>query len=197
MYNSKLVIHTVLTNTIQWRSLNWISTVPSPNPKQGIKLSSSKAAKVFPIIDMACSYGLRPFPMWCKLRLLNDFEPVWPTKWIQSERNLTKGVSAAQRPCNLPVHSLLFVKSIPTMRLEDSRPERASASVTYKSWNISFSWEVKRHIQSNDFISKAIQYQNDRQQVDKQCSQCSILSNNWILTQSTRPQSSRQIWNSS
>ena len=29
--------------------------VPSPNPKQGIKLSSSKAAKVFPMIDMACS----------------------------------------------------------------------------------------------------------------------------------------------
>lgn len=29
-----------------------------------------------------------------------------------------------------PVHSLLFVKSIPTIRLEDSRPARASASVT-------------------------------------------------------------------
>jgi hypothetical protein len=29
-----------------------------------------------------------------------------------------------------PVHSLLFVKSIPTIRLEDSRPARANASVT-------------------------------------------------------------------
>jgi hypothetical protein len=29
--------------------------LPSPNPKQGIKLSSSKADKVFPIIDIACS----------------------------------------------------------------------------------------------------------------------------------------------
>jgi hypothetical protein len=29
--------------------------IPSPNPKQGIKLSSSNAAKVFPIMDIACS----------------------------------------------------------------------------------------------------------------------------------------------
>lgn len=29
--------------------------VPSPNPKQGIKLSSSKAAMVFPTMDIACS----------------------------------------------------------------------------------------------------------------------------------------------
>lgn len=29
--------------------------VPSPNPKHGIKLSSSKAARVFPMIDIACS----------------------------------------------------------------------------------------------------------------------------------------------
>jgi len=31
-----------------------------------------------------------------------------------------------------PVHSLLLVKSIPTMRLEDSRPAFAKASVTLK-----------------------------------------------------------------
>lgn len=31
-----------------------------------------------------------------------------------------------------PVHSLLFVKSIPTMRLEDSRPALARASVTFQ-----------------------------------------------------------------
>lgn len=30
-----------------------------------------------------------------------------------------------------PVHSLLFVKSIPTIRFEDSKPARAKASVTY------------------------------------------------------------------
>jgi len=30
-----------------------------------------------------------------------------------------------------PVHSLLFVKSIPTIRFEDSSPAFASASVTY------------------------------------------------------------------
>jgi len=31
--------------------------LPSPKPKQGIKLSSSKEDSVFPIIDIACSYG--------------------------------------------------------------------------------------------------------------------------------------------
>jgi len=31
-----------------------------------------------------------------------------------------------------PVHSLLFVKSMPTMRLEDSRPAFARASVTFQ-----------------------------------------------------------------
>lgn len=46
-----------------------------------------------------------------------------------------------------PVHSLLLVKSIPTIRLEDSRPARASASVTWRSlsFDIIFhqSWKVK------------------------------------------------------
>ena len=40
-----------------------------------------------------------------------------------------------------PVHSLLFVKSIPTIRFEDSRPARANASVTceeYQSIEMSF-----------------------------------------------------------
>jgi hypothetical protein len=31
--------------------------LPSPNPKHGIKLSSSNADIVLPIIDIACSYG--------------------------------------------------------------------------------------------------------------------------------------------
>lgn len=49
--------------------------LPSPKPKQGIKLSSSKGAKVFPIIEMAFSYGLGVSPMACKLRLLNETLP--------------------------------------------------------------------------------------------------------------------------
>lgn len=49
--------------------------LPSPNPKHGIMLSSSKDDNVCPIIDIACSYGFGSFPMWCKLRRLNDLEP--------------------------------------------------------------------------------------------------------------------------
>lgn len=32
--------------------------------------------------------------------------------------------------CRRPVHSLLFVKSIPTIKLDDSSPARERASVT-------------------------------------------------------------------
>lgn len=32
-----------------------VEEIPSPNPKQGIKLSSSKEDNVLPIIDIACS----------------------------------------------------------------------------------------------------------------------------------------------
>jgi len=49
-----------------------------------------------------------------------------------------------------PVHSLLFVKSIPTIRFEDSRPADAKASVTYQreiTWFITFGFptEGKHH----------------------------------------------------
>lgn len=50
-------------------------TVPSPKPKQGIKLSSSNGARVFPIIEMAFSYGFGVSPIACRLRLLNDALP--------------------------------------------------------------------------------------------------------------------------
>lgn len=50
--------------------------IPSPKPKQGIKLSSSKGAKVFPIIEMAFSYGLGVLPIACRLRLLKEIFPV-------------------------------------------------------------------------------------------------------------------------
>lgn len=49
--------------------------IPSPNPKHGIKLSSSNAAKVFPIIEIACSYGFKFCPMWCRLRPPKDLLP--------------------------------------------------------------------------------------------------------------------------
>ncbi len=48
---------------------------PSPNPKQGIRLSSSKGERVWPIILSACSYGLVSLPIACKLRLLNETFP--------------------------------------------------------------------------------------------------------------------------
>ena len=37
--------------------------IPSPKPKHGIKLSSSKGDKVFPMTEMAFSYGLDVYPM--------------------------------------------------------------------------------------------------------------------------------------
>lgn len=77
--------------------------LPSPNPKQGIRLSSSKAESVLPMIVIACSYGFNPSPKWCKLLPPNE--------------------------C-CPVHSLLLVKSIPTIRFDDSRPDSRRASVT-------------------------------------------------------------------
>jgi hypothetical protein len=49
--------------------------IPSPKPKQGIKLSSSRGAKVFPMIERAFSYGLGESPMACRLRLLNETLP--------------------------------------------------------------------------------------------------------------------------
>lgn len=36
---------------------------PSPNPKHGIRLSSSKEDKVRPMMEIACSYGLGLFPI--------------------------------------------------------------------------------------------------------------------------------------
>ena len=49
--------------------------IPSPKPKQGIKLSSSKGDKVFPMTEMAFPYGLDVYPMTCRLRLLNETLP--------------------------------------------------------------------------------------------------------------------------
>ena len=36
---------------------------PSPNPKHGIRLSSSKEDRVWPMMEIACSYGLGMFPI--------------------------------------------------------------------------------------------------------------------------------------
>lgn len=76
---------------------------PSPNPKQGIRLSSSKDESVLPMIDIACSYGFWLSPRWWR-----------HLRWKDRD----------------PVHSLLLVKSMPTMRFEDSRPASARAAVT-------------------------------------------------------------------
>lgn len=63
--------------------------IPSPKPKQGIKLSSSRGAKVFPMIEMAFSYGLGVSPMACKLRLLNETLPsiIKLTHWLPRYAN--------------------------------------------------------------------------------------------------------------
>lgn len=49
--------------------------LPSPKPKQGMRLSSSKTDKVLPIIEIACSYGFVIFPILCKQRLPKDNLP--------------------------------------------------------------------------------------------------------------------------
>lgn len=51
--------------------------LPSPNPKQGIRLSSSKEDNVLPMMDIACSYGFCPLPMRCKLFFLKDLAPAY------------------------------------------------------------------------------------------------------------------------
>lgn len=48
---------------------------PSPNPKQGIKLSSSKGDRVRPIMEIACSYGLGVPEIAWRLLLLNENFP--------------------------------------------------------------------------------------------------------------------------
>lgn len=50
--------------------------LPSPKPKHGIRLSSSKGDKVRPIIEIACSYGLGVSPIaWRDLRL-KEYLPI-------------------------------------------------------------------------------------------------------------------------
>lgn len=50
---------------------------------------------------------------------------------------------------SIPVHSLLFVKSMPTIKLEDSRPAWASAAVTCH-WNMIIIIEAAhRHRKAN------------------------------------------------
>lgn len=127
----KLLIHWIMEGALD---------LPSPNPKQGIKLSSSKADKVFPTMDIACSYGLRLFPMWCKLRRLYDLEPGLQINFcfiIQFKQRQMRFymINKIWKYKSLPVHSLLFVKSMPTMRFDDSRPARASASVTCRKFS--------------------------------------------------------------
>lgn len=53
------------------------SNVPSPKPKQGIKLSSSKGDKVRPMMEIACSYGfiIGEGSSECRLRPLNECLP--------------------------------------------------------------------------------------------------------------------------
>jgi hypothetical protein len=53
-------------------------SLPSPKPKQGIRLSSSKGDRVWPTILIACSYGFGSVPIACKLRLLNETFPAKP-----------------------------------------------------------------------------------------------------------------------
>lgn len=48
---------------------------PSPNPKHGIILSSSKEDRVRPTMEIACSYGLGVFPIWCRLFRWNEYLP--------------------------------------------------------------------------------------------------------------------------
>jgi hypothetical protein len=106
--------------------------IPSPNPKHGIKLSSSKLDIVSPIIVIAISYGLRQSPIWCKLNPLNEFLPVENSFW--SVNCATKSeiwfVKKDSKINCVPVHSLLLVKSMPIIRLEDSSPAFASSVVT-------------------------------------------------------------------
>jgi len=47
--------------------------VPSPNPKQGIKLSSRKGENFFPIMDIAFSHEFGTFLMSCKLCLTSEY----------------------------------------------------------------------------------------------------------------------------
>jgi hypothetical protein len=65
-----------LTNTYhKFKFKIYIFNLPSPKPKQGIKLSSSKGAKALPTIVIACSYGFGTSPILCRLCLLKDFIP--------------------------------------------------------------------------------------------------------------------------
>lgn len=63
----------IFISSTQSRDINRYK--PSPNPKQGIKLSSSKGDKVRPIIEIACSYGLGVLPIAWRLFLLNEYLP--------------------------------------------------------------------------------------------------------------------------
>lgn len=73
--------------------------------------------------------------MWCRLRLLNDLAPVQQKEWVQCSKNKIRFLVTEEK--GKPVHSLLFVKSMPTIRFEDSRPACASAAVTYKDVKMS------------------------------------------------------------
>jgi hypothetical protein len=70
-----LCVRHVIENPSSDQQKKGAKQLPSPNPKQGIKLSSSKAESVLPIIDMACSYGFGVLPISCRQRRLKDILP--------------------------------------------------------------------------------------------------------------------------
>jgi len=120
-------------------------------------LSSSNGARVLPMIVMAFSYGFGVFPIACKLLLLNEILPSittwmhWLCRQTVKKQSFQKEIITkfkgkpetihfhakfSSQLClhfilNLPVHSLLFVKSIPRTRFDDSKPSFLKAVVTY------------------------------------------------------------------
>jgi hypothetical protein len=54
-YNFRYLEDKFKNKKIKYQRKTSIEEIPSPNPKQGIMLSSSNEDNVFPIIDIACS----------------------------------------------------------------------------------------------------------------------------------------------
>jgi hypothetical protein len=54
-YNFRYLEDKFKNKKITYQRKTSIEEIPSPNPKQGIMLSSSNEDNVFPIIDIACS----------------------------------------------------------------------------------------------------------------------------------------------
>lgn len=77
-----------------WTSSTNLSLLPSPKPKHGMRLSSSKGANVLPMMLMACSYGFGVLPILCRLCPLNERFPEY-TQIIQNfQSNAGKNMSS-------------------------------------------------------------------------------------------------------